>query len=329
MTATLTRTNETSALTRWEALESDIAIAKAKAKDQIFDYRDKKDNKAARSWVALLRTIKGEIERARKDAKAVHLDRGRAVDEAAKQLEASVQELIEPHQRELKALEAEDEARVRAHQAVLSRMAELNDGATTAAEATARLAELTSIDCSKLEEYEAAGTTRLLEVTKHLMSVRETLRAQEQAEAELESLRAEKAAREAAEREEQERQQALDDELKAAAAREAKALADAERALEAQRQAEQRAEAAEHEAKAAQEAADQAEADRQTKAAQEAELAREAANRAEQARQQKAATLKRELSRAVARMTNSEYVADALVNGTLHPAVCIDWTQVL
>ena len=99
---------ETTAISRWEALAFRIAEAEEKAPAKQFDYRDEWDNKAARSWVHELRGIKGLIERARKDAKAVHLERGKAVDENAKLLEAAVQGLIEPHETAIKAIEAEE-----------------------------------------------------------------------------------------------------------------------------------------------------------------------------------------------------------------------------
>ena len=162
---------ETSALTRWDALAADIAYASEQAEGKEFDYRDKWDNKQARSWVAQLRKIKGKIERARKDAKAVHLDRGKAVDEAAKLLEASVQGLIEPHERELKVLEAEEQARIDGHKAVLQRIAELAEGAATAIETRAMLAELTAIDTTTLEEFAAAGANRQLEATEKLQTL--------------------------------------------------------------------------------------------------------------------------------------------------------------
>ena len=99
---------ETTAISRWEALACDIAIAEEAAATKRFDYRDDWDNKAARSYVYSLRRLKGKIERARQDAKAVHLERGKAVDENAKLLEASVQGLIEPHETAIKAIEAEE-----------------------------------------------------------------------------------------------------------------------------------------------------------------------------------------------------------------------------
>jgi hypothetical protein len=353
MTATPTKTDalaiapdvaETSALSRWDALASDIAFASEQAEGKEFDYRDKWDNKQARSWVAQLRKLKGKIERARKDAKAVHLERGRSVDEAAKLLEASVQGLIEPHERELKVLEAEEQSRIDAHKAVLERIAALVEGVTTADEAQARLVELAAIDASTLEEFAAAGANRQLEAAEMLQSLWDSLRIQEAERAELEKLRAEKAEREEAERIERIQQEAIEAERRnaeaerlareaeaerqriqaeeqaskereAAAAREAQALA----AAAAARQAEQEANRREQEARAAANAAQQAETQRQAEEARRRQ-------QAEEAREKRAADLELSILAALGRMTR-EQVAAAIVAGTLHPAVCVDWTR--
>jgi hypothetical protein len=318
-------TAETSALTRWDALAADIAYASEQAEGKEFDYRDKWDNKQARSWVAQLRKIKGKIERARKDAKAVHLDRGKAVDEAAKLLESSVQGLIEPHERELKVLEAEEQARIDGHKAVLQRIADLAEGAATAIEAQAMLAELTAIDTTTLEEFAAAGANRQLEATEQLQSLIDLLQIQESERAELERLRAEQAQREAAERQEAIRQQAIAQErasqeserqraVETAARREAQALANVAAAQQAQQIAEQRAAEAER----------QAEASRQVEAKRQADAAA-TAKRAQEAREKRAADLERSILAALQKLTR-EQVAAAIVAGTLHQAVSVDWT---
>ncbi len=48
-------------ISRWEALALRIAEAEGKAPTKRFDYRDKWENKAARSWVNELRGIKGSM----------------------------------------------------------------------------------------------------------------------------------------------------------------------------------------------------------------------------------------------------------------------------
>jgi len=305
--------NDAVAISRWEAIANDIAIAGQTAPTKTFDYHDKSDNKRARSWVHELRQLKGRIERARKDAKAVHLQRGKAVDETAKSLEAAVQGLIEPHETAIKAIEAEEQARVDAHRAVLDRIAALAEEITTAAEAEARLAELLAIDTSGLEEFAQAGVNRQAKAIERLEFLRDTLAAQEAERIELEALRAEKAAREEAERIERIRQEAVEaDRL----AREAQALAQVEAARLAQQEAERLAE----------EAAAREEARIRQQAEMEAER-REAAARAEEARQQRRAAFVAALTKTLAAMDPGAAAA-AIADGQLHPAVRVDWSQV-
>ena len=207
MTATTTKNQlaiatadtETSALSRWEALASDIAIATEESSFKEFDYYDAVGNKQARSWMAQLRKLKGRIERARRDAKAIHLQRGKAVDETARTLEGAVLGLIEPHEKAIEAIEAEERARVEVHRATLDRISRLAEGVTTSAEAHARLVELTAIDLTLLEEFQSAGLNRQTEAGARLKELWDSLLVEEAERAELEALRAEKAKREAAE----------------------------------------------------------------------------------------------------------------------------------
>jgi len=329
---------EAQVISRWEAIACDIAIAEGEAPGKVFDYDDKWDNKQARSYIHGLRGLKGKIERARKDAKAVHLQRGKTVDETAKTLEAAVQGLIEPHETAIKAIEAEEQARVDAHRAVLDRIAALAEEITTAAEAEASLAELLAIDTFGLEEFTQAGVNRQAEAIERLESLRDTLAAQEAERIELEALRAEKAAREEAERIERIRQEAVEadrlareaeterqrlaaeeqarKEQEAIAAREAQALAQVEAARLAQQEAERLAE----------EAAAREEARIRQQAEMEAER-REAAARAEEARQQRRAAFVAALTKTLAAMDPGATAA-AIADGQLHPAVRVDWSQV-
>lgn len=340
-----TEVTETSALTRWEALAADIAIETEEAAAKNFNYHDKWDNKAARSYVTKLRRLKGRIERARKDAKSVHLERGRAVDATAKTLEEAVEGLISPHQLALDAIEAAEQARIDAHRAVLDRITALADAPVNSADAEARLAELATIDIATLEEFSAAAENRLAEATAHLQAQRDILRQQEAEQAELEALRAEKAAREEADRleavrleviaqeqarqereraaevERQERERAAEAQLQererqAAAQREADALAAAAAARQAQEAAEQRA----------------AELERQAQEAADKEQARlEAEQRAAAERQERMAALQdalRQQLTAVLGMMGTHEIADAIVEGSLHPALSIDWSAV-
>jgi hypothetical protein len=282
---------EIQAISRFEALQHDIAIAAEQSLTKQFDYESKQGNRQARSWVAELRKIKASIERARKAAKDVHLQRGRAVDAAAKELEASVLRLIEPHDREIKAIEAREEARIAAHRAVLDRIAQLTEGVTTLAEAQERLLELAAIDVESLEEFSKAGVNRQAEAEEKLKQLLDELRIREAEQAELEVLRAEKAAKEEAERIERIRQ-------------------------EVAAEAEQRAEEAERRAQEAEQRAMELEA------RVEAEPVNEVQIEAELMRE----SLIQSLVKAMAHKDRS-HVAEAIVDGTLHPAICIDWAK--
>lgn len=198
--AALVADSETSALSRWEAVAIDISNATKESEEKVFNYRDKKGEKAARSWIAQLRKIKASVERARKEAKSVHLERGRRVDETAKLLTAAVQGLIEPHETEIKAIEAEEQARIDAHKAVLARIELLTEGIETSQEAGLRLAALEEIDVSGLEEFSTAGQNRKAEAIAKLQELGESLLLRENERAELELLRAAAAKREEEER---------------------------------------------------------------------------------------------------------------------------------
>lgn len=198
--AALVADSETSALSRWEAVAIDISNATKESEEKVFNYRDKKGEKAARSWIAQLRKIKASVERARKEAKSVHLERGKRVDETAKLLTAAVQGLIEPHETEIKAIEAEEQARIDAHKAVLARIESLTEGIETSQEASLRLAALEEIDVSGLEEFSTAGQNRKAEAIAKLQELGESLLLRENERAELELLRAAAAKREEEER---------------------------------------------------------------------------------------------------------------------------------
>jgi len=330
---------ETTAISRWEALAFRIAEAEEKAPSKRFDYRDKWENKAARSWVNELRGIKGSIERCRKEAKAVHLERGKAVDDSAKLLESAVQGLIEPHETAIKAIEAEEQARIDAHRAVLDRIAVLADaagaeGGDGIVDVDARLAELAAIDTSTLEEFAQAGLNRQAEAIEQLGLLRDKLEAQESQRIELEALRAQAAAREdadriaravegdrlareqEAERQRLEVQEQARKEREAAAVREAQALAQVEVARRAQEEAERRA----------QEAAEREQV-RLNLEAEAAEQLRQAAAKAEDAKQQRRDGLEQALIDLLITMGPAD-AARAIADETLHSAVKVDWTLV-
>ena len=258
--------HEAEAITRWEALAHRITQLSHEAEGKVFHYRVPVDAKACRSYIASLRRVNGAIDRAHQDAKRVHLERGREVDRTSRTLKEAVQGLIKPHQDELDRIAAEKEFRIAQHRAVLDRIAALPEGVTTSAEADDRLQQLAAIDTSGLEEFRAAGEARHADAQSKLLELRDTLRQREADQAELEALRAERAAREQADRDERIRQEAVEAERRQAA--------EAAQRAEAARQAEQERQRleAEEQAKKEREQAD---------ARERAEIERQARERAE------------------------------------------------
>lgn len=318
---------EVTVLTRWEAVAANIAIATEKSESMVFDYEDRDGNKAARSWVAQLRKLRADVDRVRKEAKTVHIQRGKAVDETAKTLEGAVTALIAPHEQEIKALEAVEQARVDAHKAVLNRIQQLSENIFLSGQASANIAELEAIDTDSLEEFSKAGANRKAEAIERLRELHKLLLTQEQQQAELEALRAEKEAREQAEREEQLKCEAAEEERKRqerlrqqeateAARREAVALQEAESARLAQEAAERRAVEAEAREQ-------QLEVERLRR---EKEL-EDKRKQAERARADLASKLQDEIERAVAGLSPSQ-IARGIIDKTLHPAIAVDWGKV-
>jgi hypothetical protein len=347
-TAALVSVAKPEAITPWEALAHQIAQASQQAETKKFDYRTPVDNKAARAWIAHLRRLAGSIERHRKDAKAVHLERGRAVDNTAKALDEAVRGLIEPHARELDKIAAEEEFRIAQHRAVLDRIAALPEGVTTSAEAEARLQQLAAIDTSVLEDFRTAGEARHADAQTKLLELRDTLRQQEADQAELEALRAERAAREQAERDERIRQEAIEAERRQAAeaAQRAEAERQARERAEIERQAREQAEAQRREqaaiaaaeaARQAQEAAEQREREAvaTAEAARAAEEARQAAEalriqQAEEAQRLRRDALCQELADVIGGLQWPQApleLAECIISGKLHPAITIDWSK--
>ncbi len=326
---------EVTALSKWDAIAANIAIATEESQEKIFDYRDKKQNKEARSWVASLRKLKGDIERARKDAKAVHIQRGKAVDETAKLLEASVQGLIEPHEQEIKALEAEEEARISIHKAVLGRIATLAEGVSTSQEAQARIKELKAIDTSNLEEFSTAGTNRKQEALEKLQAAFDMLLVQEEQQAELEKLRAEKAARDEADRLERIKQEAIEADRKAREVEAARQRLEAEELAAKERERTQAAliaqQRAEEEAEKAKLLLQQKEQEEKAREEEQARLEWERIEKEEadaRARQEKRIQLIDEIASSIKSMespTNLS-IAISIVDESIHDAVFIDWS---
>jgi hypothetical protein len=307
---------EVTVLTRWEAVAADIAIATEKSEGLTFDYQDKSGNRAARSWVSQLRKLRAEVDRVRKEAKAVHIQRGKAVDETAKTLETAVTNLIEPHDKEIKAIEAIEQARVDAHRVVLNRIQQLSENISFSAQASASIEQIQAIDTDLLEEFSEAGASRKKDAIERLRGLYKLLLAQEQQKAELDALRAEKEAREAADREAQ---------LKREAAEEERNRQERIRQQEA-REAAQREAAALQAKEAAEKRAAEAEARELERLKRDREL-EEKRQQTERAREDLALKLESEIEHLI-RGLSTQDIARLIIRKKLHPAIEVDWSKV-
>jgi hypothetical protein len=309
-------------ISQYEALTSDIEIARQGAVES-FDYNDPKGDKAARSYIAGLRKIRSRIESSRKQAKSYALEYGRAVDAQAKALDAEILGLIEPHQQALDEIAQREMDRVAGHEESLRLILAMVQSAMVAGQPAAVIREaitwLQVCPTGEMEEFEQQANAeidnglRILEALHAAAVEREKREALEAAEAQ--RLAEEEAARRKAEKEARQAE-AVERARQDAAAEAARSVAEAEQRA---KESDARAAAAER-LRQAQESARQQEDKRRAIAQQEAEAA---LRRAEVTRR---ACLAAELSEALASKTRAQAV-EALLDGTLHPAVCIDWAK--
>ena len=321
-------------ISQYEALNSDIEIAKQGAVES-FDYNDPKGEKAARSYIAGLRKIRSRIESARKEAKSDALEYGRAVDAQAKALEAEILDLIEPHQQALDEIAQREKERVANHEATLqmitSTVQKGSEEGASSDDIAVMIAWLHGIDATDcMEEFQEAADAeisnglRLLNALCAAAIEREARQALEAAEAR--RLAEEEAARRKAE--EEARVQAQIKEAEERGRQEAEDRAHREKiaAAQAQAQAEVRAAAAD-----AQRVRQQQEMEQAIRESDKEQQRRAAAQREAEAALRRAEVTRRndlvaELSEALAGKTRVQ-VVEALLDGTLHPAVCIDWAK--
>jgi colicin import membrane protein len=309
-------------ISQYEALTSDIEIARQGAVES-FDYKDPKGDKAARSYIAGLRKIRSRIESARKEAKSYALEYGRAVDAQAKALEAEILGLIEPHQQALDAIAQREKDRVAAHKEKLVAIHDMAQRGTLPGQPA-----VTILDCitwlraqstTAMEEFKEAADTeidnglRILEALRTAAVEREKREALEAAESQ--RLAEEEAARRKAEAEARQAE-AVERARQEAAAEAFRAVAEAER----------RAKESEARAAAAEQLRQQQEAARQREDAHRAQLQREAEEAARNAEVRMRDEFAKQLSAALVNKTRIQ-VVDAILDGTLHPAIVIDWSK--
>jgi colicin import membrane protein len=96
---------QTTQVAAYQPFYAQLSELEKNNKALVFNYEDKKGNKEARSHVNTLRLTKGALERTRKEAKAESLKLGRAVDAEAEQINTRIESMIKVHQDELDRIE--------------------------------------------------------------------------------------------------------------------------------------------------------------------------------------------------------------------------------
>jgi hypothetical protein len=363
-TDALARVAPTTVITQYEVLIDDIEEARAKAAEMAFDLTDKKGIAAAKSYVFSLRRLNGRIDDAHKEAKAETLERGKAIDRVKNVLREQVAALIQPHQDALDAIAKAEAERVAKHRQVIDTIkdaARLPFGSTSQQIAGVQ-EHITALDMTGMEEFEVEAKAAWADTMQALKAAYVTAVAAEEREAELARLREE--ARIQAEKDAAAKAAKDAEDAAAEVARKAQEAADAA-ALRVIEEAEQKVAAAQAEAAAATQRALDAEAvadQLQSEALLEIKPAEVSSTLGDGTvlldkgsgrmdfgmallggfptpRQTAAApatdaeaaalvdaqiALRLELMQALSGRTRAE-VADALIDGTLHHAVQVNW----
>jgi hypothetical protein len=325
---------DTTVLTPFDRIKSEVETAEAQAVADFGDYTIPAINKAVRSYLYNLRQSRASIDRVRKaqndDAQAYI----RRVNGLAKDLTNRVTALIEPHERIIKGIDEAEKERVAAHEADLDTIIEMRRGPHGGSAQIMKLLDhLTGIDPTTFEEFTPKADAEIQITREALETALQAAIDHEEAEAAREKKRAEDA--EAAR---------LKREAEIAEAAAAKATADAEAKAEADM------------AQAIEEAEAALEAERQKTDAAERKAAAAEARVAEGAQERKAVAVAAatsthpsgttppepapETPTRAQFITLAEFIEDRvldytaktftrmLLEGKVHPAIVIDWSQV-
>jgi hypothetical protein len=249
----------TTVITQYEVLIDDIKEARAKAAEVTFDLTDKKGIAAAKSYVFSLRRLNGRIDDAHKEAKAETIERGKAIDRVKNVLREQVAALIQPHQDALDAIAKAEAERVAKHRQVIDT---IKDAArvpfgSTSHQIAAIHRDIGAMDLAAMEEFEIEAKAAWVDTIQALTAAHTTAQEAEEREAELARLREE--ARLQAEKDAAAKAAKDAEDAAAEVARKAQEAADAA-ALQVIEEAEQKVAAAQAEAAAARQRALDAEA---------------------------------------------------------------------
>ena len=147
-----------------------------------------------------------QIASMRRRVDEVRLERVRELEELPKRINAEgarFRDIMQQMQDELEAPSKAEEARKEAHKQAISEIREIGNGSfTVSSDVEKRIAEIGILHANRdFDEYTASATETRVSVFNSLSSTLTTLQKQEAQERELEQLRAEKAKRDAEERE--------------------------------------------------------------------------------------------------------------------------------
>jgi hypothetical protein len=240
----------TTVITKFEVLAGTIAKAKQEAPSKKFNYADSNENKKCRSYLATLRSYNGDIDRAHNEAKADVLEEGRRLDALKNALKEQVAALIQPHKAALDEIARKEAERVAKHQEtinVIKDAARLPFGSTS--QQIAGIQEhIAALDMTGMEEFEIEAKAAWADTMQALTAAHATAQETEEKEAELARLREE--ARLQAEKDAEAKRVKDAEDAAAEVARKAQEAADAA-ALQVIEEAEQKVAAAQAEAAAA------------------------------------------------------------------------------
>ena len=313
---------DTSILTPFDRITSEVKAAESKAISTFGDYTNPAINKAARSYLYGLRQVRTSIDRTRKAQNEAAQSYIRDVNGFAKELTERVTALIEPHDRIIKGIDEAEKERIAAHEADLDTIIEMRRGPHgDSARIMKLLDDLTGIEPTTFEEFTPKADAEI-QITR--AALEEALQARldhEEAEAARQKKREEEAEAARLKREAEIAEAAA---AKATADAEAKAeqemalaIEEAEAAIEAERK---KAEAAERKAAAAEAKAASHETQVETRRSAPEPLS-EGPTREQ----------KRELMENIEEVVldyTAKIFARMLVEGEVHPAITIDWSKV-
>ena len=313
---------DTSILTPFDRITSEVEVAESRAVVTFGDYTNPAINKAARGYVYTLRRVRTSIDRTRKAQNDEAQAYIRNVNGFAKELTDRVTALIEPHERIIKGIEEAEKERIAAHEADLDTIIEMRRGPHgDSARITKLLDDLSGIDPTTFEEFTPKVDAEI-QITR--TALKEALQAAIDHE-EAEAARKKK-------REEEAEAARLKHEAEIAEAAAAKATADAE------------AKAERDKAKAAEEAEAAIEAERKkAEAAERKAAAAEAKAKSHETQGETHQSAPEPVSGGPTREQKRELIenirefvldytattfARMLVEGEVHPAITIDWSKV-